>query len=158
MICVASCDRTYVKSWFSNYGEGVNMIAPGNKILSADYRSDNQLVSMDGTSMSAPAVAGILAIFVGFEALVSNIQKATTRLTQNMIRGVVSGLDPKLGLANSGINNPYKDETVPYLGAPGRELSYEGDPNTAVDGPIGTVAASGRSNCPENSAPSAVES
>lgn len=48
----------------SNDGSCVNVIAPGYVVLSAYIGSDSSLAYMSGTSMAAPHVAGMIAIFM----------------------------------------------------------------------------------------------
>jgi len=50
---------------FSNFGEGVDMIAPGVKILSTSNNGETS--SLNGTSFSAPHVAGVAALYIFVE-------------------------------------------------------------------------------------------
>lgn len=74
-ICVAATRRPTLAeqnagydymSDFSNYGSCVDVAAPGELISSCDYDEDGY-VTMSGTSMATPVVAGILAL--GYEHL-----------------------------------------------------------------------------------------
>lgn len=56
----ADADDTVVRS--SNTGLCVDVIAPGRKTLSVDYRGG--LRTMTGTSMSAPTVSGVVAVLL----------------------------------------------------------------------------------------------
>lgn len=58
---VASLGRNNYFSAFSNHGPCVDLIAPGEQIVSASNRAKATYASMTGTSMSAPHVAGLLA-------------------------------------------------------------------------------------------------
>ena len=63
-ITVGASDRTDKKASFSNYGNCVDWFAPGVSILSAWYTSDTAGAILDGTSMAAPAVAGVAAQYL----------------------------------------------------------------------------------------------
>jgi subtilisin family serine protease len=59
-LTVASSDILDGLSWFSNYGEHVDVAAPGERILSA-FPSGTLKID-DGTSMAAPIVSGVAAL------------------------------------------------------------------------------------------------
>ena len=60
VLSVASSDEDDLRSWFSNYGRTVDIIAPGSNIYTTNY--DNGYRSDSGTSLSAPLVAGAAAL------------------------------------------------------------------------------------------------
>lgn len=63
-ITVGSSTSTDVRSSFSNHGSCVDIFAPGSSITSSDSDSNNDTAVLSGTSMAAPHVAGVAALYV----------------------------------------------------------------------------------------------
>jgi len=70
VIAVASTDQNDVKSSFSTYGTWVDVTAPGSSILSSKLGGGT--VSMSGTSMSTPLVAGLASLTWSMNPAYSN--------------------------------------------------------------------------------------
>ena len=110
-ITVGSTTQADAISSFSNYGSCVDILAPGSQITSASYSSDNGSVSMSGTSMSAPHVAGAVARILSAQpsytpSEVSNV--LSTMSAKNVLTGLPSStpnqllhIDPQL------VSSPY---------------------------------------------------
>ena len=60
VLSVASSDENDLRSWFSNFGSSVDIVAPGSNIYTTNY--DNGYKTDSGTSLSAPLVAGAAAL------------------------------------------------------------------------------------------------
>ncbi|VFM96247.1 MAG: serine protease [Candidatus Kentron sp. G] len=63
-ITVASSTSSDERSYFSNYGDCVDIFAPGSNIVSAYHTSDTATATLSGTSMASPHVAGIAALYL----------------------------------------------------------------------------------------------
>ncbi|KAF2428962.1 hypothetical protein EJ08DRAFT_308592 [Tothia fuscella] len=70
--------------------------------------------------MAAPMVAATLAIYISYESISNDAQKAFSRLKANEQTGVLQGFSQNTAnvLLNVGINNPNKDSKTPYKDAP----------------------------------------
>ncbi|MFP4605041.1 MAG: GEVED domain-containing protein [Bacteroidales bacterium] len=80
-IAVASTDHNDEKSSFSNYGEWVDISAPGSDILSCQPNDGYQ--DMDGTSMACPHVSGVTALIVSYYAGDITPSQVRTKLLEN---------------------------------------------------------------------------
>jgi subtilisin family serine protease len=63
-ITVGATTSTDARASFSNIGTCLDLFAPGNAVVSASSTSDTGSVSLSGTSMSAPHVAGAAARYL----------------------------------------------------------------------------------------------
>ena len=71
-IAVASIDSSDSRSYFSNYGDWVDICAPGSSIRSTYYNDTYCLMS--GTSMACPEVAGVVALIRAYKPSFSEAQ------------------------------------------------------------------------------------
>ena len=62
MICVGSIGKSNLVSLWSNYGSEMELVAPGEGILSTT--PGDSYASWSGTSMATPHVAGVAALII----------------------------------------------------------------------------------------------
>jgi subtilisin family serine protease len=75
VIAVAATDNQDLPATFTNYGKTtVDLAAPGVDIFSSVASADDAYDSMDGTSMSGPHVAGVIALMQGMQPSWSVLQ------------------------------------------------------------------------------------
>ena len=105
VISVGAINSSKYKASYSNYGSNLNLVAPGNNILSTNVSS--KLYSFaSGTSMAAPHVTGIAAI------LYSTGITSSDRIKQLLLSTADDlgppGVDPKYGAGLVNINRALK--------------------------------------------------
>jgi subtilisin family serine protease len=80
---IGASARDDARAYFSNYGQGIDLFAPGVDVIST-YNNGSTAV-LSGTSMAAPHIAGLAAYLLSLEgerapiALCSRIQALATK-------------------------------------------------------------------------------
>lgn len=66
-VTVGASTISDARAYFSNYGDVVDIFAPGLNILSTYIGSETATATLSGTSMASPHIAGLLAYFVSLQ-------------------------------------------------------------------------------------------
>ncbi len=101
VLTVAAVDEKRNRAFFSNYGEHIDVAAPGEHIPS--LFPDNQYVVMSGTSMASPHVAGLAGLIRGLRPDLSNEQVYEVITSTSKDLGL-RGRDPYYGHGEIQIN------------------------------------------------------
>jgi subtilisin family serine protease len=125
---VGATTPTDMRASFSNYGTCVDIFAPGFNITSAWYTGDTATYTLSGTSMAAPHVAGVAALY-----LEQNPTATPQTVMQDMAARATPGkvLSPGTGSPNLLLYNgcPDTGDTTPptvALTAPQEGASLSG--------------------------------
>jgi subtilisin family serine protease len=92
-ITVGATTSTDARASFSNSGPCIDLFAPGQAILSAWYTSNTATALSDGTSMAAPHVAGVAAMYLEVAPAASPAQVRNVIFnasTKNIVTGANS--------------------------------------------------------------------
>ena len=108
-ITVAASNLMDSRASFSNWGTCVDLFAPGQSITSAGISSNTAITSMSGTSMAAPHVAGVVALYLQ-QNPTSSPAAVATAINNAATRGVIS---------NAGSGTPNRMAySVSFVAAP----------------------------------------
>ncbi|MFF7179432.1 S8 family serine peptidase [Streptomyces sp. NPDC008121] len=108
-ITVGSTTNTDARSSFSNYGNVLDLFAPGSSITSAWNSSDSATNTISGTSMATPHVAGAAAVYLADNPSATPAQVSTaltTAATPNVVTNPGTGSPNKLLFVGGGTTPP----------------------------------------------------
>jgi hypothetical protein len=101
------------KSSYSNFGKGVDIFAPGDNITSAFIGEGNRsFKDLSGTSMAAPHVAGVAALYRAFNPSKSAYEVRDFIVGQMATVNAISGLDSNS--PNRLLYSRFDEWTKPY--------------------------------------------
>lgn len=94
VMAISATDDRDLRAIFSNFGDWIDLAAPGIDIYSTTY--NDSYCFMDGTSMAAPFVAGAAAlVWSNCPEMNHNLVRSHLRLTSDDLGGI--GFDPYFG-------------------------------------------------------------
>ncbi|MEK7812948.1 MAG: S8 family serine peptidase, partial [Candidatus Desantisbacteria bacterium] len=101
VMAIAATDEYDQKAGFSNYGDWVDVSAPGKGIYSTTR--NNTYGSMSGTSMASPFVSGLAGLLFSRQGSLTNVQ------AEGIIKATVDNIDnPDLGAGRINAHNALK--------------------------------------------------
>lgn len=95
ILAVGAIDSTGMRAYFSNYGDKLDIVAPGDTILSTI--PNNAVAVKSGTSMACPHVAGVAAL----------ILERNSELTVEQVNSIINGNAKKLSGVSFNVTKPY---------------------------------------------------
>lgn len=98
---------TSADAWasYSNFGAGVDILAPGTSITSAWIGSTTAVNTISGTSMATPHITGLVLYLKALEGLTTpaaTVARLKALGTSSLISGVPSGTVNLLGYNGNG--------------------------------------------------------
>lgn len=106
VIAVSSVDDDGLLSEFSNYGDYIDITAPGGRIVTTGI--DDVYYGVSGTSFAAPQITGVLALIKSLDetqthdAILNNLYGGTTNLNDPLYYG-------------AGLVNTYQSVSLDYI-------------------------------------------
>lgn len=112
ILTVGSSDRNDKRTYWSNYGSCVNVVAPGDGILSTWIGNDFDTEVDSGTSMSSPQVAGVAAMVL-HQAPTASVSDVNSIVITRASPMTVHPFDA--GLGSTTLVFAYIDLGVPFV-------------------------------------------
>lgn len=115
-ISVGAIDDTDTKASFSNWGDCVDIWAPGVSIAGASHTDDSSIVLASGTSGATPIVAGVAAVYYSVYSYSTALQ-VTNKIRNSAVYGQLNGISVYSG--NNRLVSFYNWAAVTPTPAPG---------------------------------------
>ena len=91
-LTVGASDETDLRALYSNGGSCVDLFAPGNRVNSTWASSDTAVANLSGSSMAAPMVAGVAALYLQAHPTASSAT-VSSAIMGSATTGVMDTLD-----------------------------------------------------------------
>ncbi|KAJ0162039.1 Alkaline protease 1 [Colletotrichum tanaceti] len=91
-LTVGAIDSSWAEPIYSNYGDAVDILAPGSNVLSTYIGSNTATYADSGTSMAAPHVAGLAVYLIGLEGSFNTPAALKARVLALGTKGAVTTL------------------------------------------------------------------
>lgn len=114
-ITVGATTKFDARASYSNYGNCLDLFAPGSDILSAWYSSSSSTRTISGTSMASPHVAGVASLYMSL-----NPQATPAQVAAALVAGAAAGKvgSPGSGSPNRLLNTQFLGVTQPPTDPP----------------------------------------
>ncbi|MCX6953909.1 MAG: S8 family serine peptidase, partial [Verrucomicrobia bacterium] len=116
IVTVGSTTRSETLATSSNFGTTVDLLAPGESILSLGYTSTTGTATLSGTSMATPHVAGALALLKArfpadtYRELINRLLRGTDVIARYGGKAQNGGRLNLLGALTTTTNRPFNDD------------------------------------------------
>lgn len=120
-VTVGATTSTDVRASYSNWGSCLDLFAPGSSVVSAGIGSDTATATLSGTSMAAPHVSGVAALYLSAEPALTPQQVATRLANDSTLNKVGSrgSNSPNRLLFSGKVAVVASDTTAPAVSAVG---------------------------------------
>jgi subtilase family serine protease len=120
-VTVGATDVNDVRAFFSNYGSAVDLFAPGVSITSAGHTSDDATATFSGTSMAAPHVTGVAALYLSRQPNLAPAEvhaQLVSAATPNVVVGAGTGSPNRVLYSDlTHLSAPVVELVAPEAGA-----------------------------------------
>src|SRR3989442_13864591 len=116
VVSVAAIDESGRRASFSNYGSGLDISAPGTRIvtLNGGNNQPNNVHYLQGTSFSTPFVSGAAALLLSVDPSLTNVELWNI-LNSTAVQPVGSGYNTNYGLCVRKVLNAINSLSQPFI-------------------------------------------